>query len=385
MNYVKFNDTRKIDENLPRTKHIPQSRLRHLTKIYVETIKYINVHDSEISIFLESHSTNDDARIYSRHELLTRAPPRLPQRRDSQGWSSHSARSVIYLTDGRERARKSAFAGGRPQMDSNAASFTGSIPENYDRGLGPVIFVDYADDIARRAAAVAPTRVLETAAGTGIVTRRLRDLLPAGTHLTVTDLNPPMLEVARAKLGADEQADFRPADATALPFPDNSFDAIVCQFGLMFFPDKPKSFAEAMRVLAPGGHYFFSVWDSFRYNPFARIAHELIGRMLPDDPPQFYRTPASCHEIDPLKEALIAAGFTDIGIAVKSLDKVIPDIEKFARAAIIGNPVSDQIRLRGREPEEFIEALLGEFRAAFGAGPSRMPLQAIVYTARKPA
>jgi SAM-dependent methyltransferase len=269
-------------------------------------------------------------------------------------------------------------------MDSNAAAFTGSIPENYDRGLGPVIFADYAADIARRAAALRPKRVLETAAGTGIVTRQLRDLLPADTHLTVTDLNPPMLEVARGKLRPGEQAEFLPADATALPFPDSSFDAVVCQFGVMFFPDKPKSYAEVFRVLSPGGHYLFNVWDSQHYNLFARIVHQLVERLLPDDPPQFYKVPVSCHEIDPVKEALIAAGFTDINISVMALEKTIPDLEVFAHGVMLGNPLADQIRSRGRDPEQFVKALMEAFRAAFGAGSSRMPLQAIVYSARRP-
>jgi SAM-dependent methyltransferase len=128
---------------------------------------------------------------------------------------------------------------------SNDASFVGNIPEHYDRGLGPLIFVDYAADIARRVAACSPARVLETAAGTGIVTRQLRDLVPTGMRLTATDLNPPMLEVARAKFRLGEQVDFRPADATALPFPDGSFDVVVCQFGVMFFPEKDKSYRES--------------------------------------------------------------------------------------------------------------------------------------------
>ena len=123
----------------------------------------------------------------------------------------------------------------------------------------PIVFVDFATDIAHRAAAWSPARVLETAAGTGVVTRQLRDLLPASAHLTATDLNPPMLEIARAKFRPDEQVDFRPADATALPFPDGNFDAVVCQFGVMFFPDKDKSYREIHRVLAPGGRYLFNV------------------------------------------------------------------------------------------------------------------------------
>src|SRR5437868_6823127 len=133
-------------------------------------------------------------------------------------------------------------------MTNDAASFVGNIPENYERGLGPVVFADYAADVARRAAAGKPARVLETAAGTGIVTRQLRNILPATAHLTATDLNPPMLEMARAKFRPGEQVDFRPADATALPFPDGAFDAVVCQFGVMFFPDRDAAYRLVRRL-----------------------------------------------------------------------------------------------------------------------------------------
>ena len=124
-------------------------------------------------------------------------------------------------------------------MSDDAAGFIGSIPQHYDQGLGPIIFVDYAADIARRVASGNPTRVLETAAGTGIVTRKLRDALAKDARLTATDLNPPMLEVARTKFRAGEQVEFQPADATALPFADGSFDAVMCQFGIMFFRTRP--------------------------------------------------------------------------------------------------------------------------------------------------
>jgi SAM-dependent methyltransferase len=269
-------------------------------------------------------------------------------------------------------------------MKGDAAGFIGSIPQHYDQGLGPMIFVDYATDIAQRVAASNPARVLETAAGTGIVTRRLRDVLPAGTHLTATDLNAPMLDIARAKFRSGEQIEFKPADATALPFMDSSFDAVVCQFGLMFFPDKDKSYREAYRVLAPGGRYFFNVWDSHRYNPFGRIAHEVPGRFFPTDPPQFYSAPFSCHQIDPIKESLITAGFIDIDVAVVRLQKEIPDAALFARGIVYGNPLIDQIRTRGGvDPERVFDAVMQDLRREFGADPGRMPLQAIVFSAKK--
>ena len=170
-------------------------------------------------------------------------------------------------------------------MRDRAGDFIGSIPAFYDHGLGPVFFAEFADDIARRVAATAPTRVLEIAAGTGIVTRRLRDVLSREAHLTATDLNPPMLEVARAKFNRDEMVEFQPADANALPFPDASFDTIVCQFGVMFFPDKDKGYREAYRVLMGGGRYLFSVWDSHRHNPIGRLITEILAGLFPHDPP----------------------------------------------------------------------------------------------------
>jgi ubiquinone/menaquinone biosynthesis C-methylase UbiE len=267
--------------------------------------------------------------------------------------------------------------------NSDAARFVGSIPEHYDRGLGPMIFVDFADDIARRVAACNPKRVLETAAGTGIVTRRLRDLLPAHVGLTATDLNPPMLEIARTKFREGENVAFVPADATALPFADASFDAAVCQFGVMFFPDKRTSYQEVHRVLAPGGTYVFNVWDAHEHNPFGRIAHEVVGRFFPADQPQFLRVPFSYHHVEPIVDDLTAAGFTRVESTVRALVKEIPDASAFARGLIYGSPLIDQIRERGVEPKDVVSVLSAELQREFGSDPGRMPLQAIVVWAKK--
>jgi SAM-dependent methyltransferase len=268
-------------------------------------------------------------------------------------------------------------------MSDRAADFTGSIPTFYDHGLGPVFFTDFAEDIARRAAESAPMRVLETAAGTGIVTRRLRDLLPREAHLIATDLSPPMLEVARQKFRPNEAVEFQPADATALPFPDASFDAVVCQFGVMFFPDKDAGHREAHRVLVSGGRYLFSVWDSHRHNPIGRLITDILARFFPQDPPQFYQVPFSYHRIDPIKDALDTAGFTDLRIVVLSMNKLVPDVATYARALVLGNPLVDQIRARGGvAPERVIEALAEALPREFGTDPTRVPLQAIVFEAR---
>ncbi|MFC7538834.1 class I SAM-dependent methyltransferase [Siccirubricoccus deserti] len=265
-------------------------------------------------------------------------------------------------------------------MDDNAAGFIGSIPEEYDRGLGPIIFADYAADLARRVAASRPSRVLETAAGTGIVTRLLRDLLPADAHLTATDLNSPMLAVARGKFRPDELVEFRPADATALPFPDGAFDAVACQFGVMFFPDKAASFREARRVLAPGGRYLFSVWDAHAHNPFGRSCTRWRAPSS-SDPPGFHAVPFSYHRIDPVKEALEGTGFGGIRVDVVRLEKEIPSTAAFARGLVLGNPLVEQIRARGGDPDRVVEAVVEALRREFGPDPGRMLLQAIVFEA----
>ena len=271
-------------------------------------------------------------------------------------------------------------------MDKNDAQFVGSIPDYYDSGLGPVLFADFAADMARRVAALAPRRVLETAAGTGIVSRAMRDRLPADARLTVTDLNPPMLEIARRKFTAGELVEVQPADAQALPFGDAAFDAMVCQFGIMFYPDKPKSYREAMRVLRPGGTYLFSVWDAHSQNGFARITERLIRQVFPVDPPGFYRVPFSCSEIDPIKEALVEAGFSGLSIDVLRIDKPVSELKPFAEGLILGNPLVDQIRARsGVAPDEMVAALVDALGHEFGTDPATIPLHTITYAARKAA
>ena len=268
-------------------------------------------------------------------------------------------------------------------MSDQVSSFVGNIPEHYDRGLGPVLFLDFAKDTARRVAGFAPARVLETCAGTGIVTRQLRDLLPASTCLMATDLNRPMLEVARAKFGPREQIEFRQADAMELPFPDRSFDAVVCQFGVMFFPDKEKSYREAYRVLAPSGRYVFSVWDGAR-NRHARIADEVAASFFPVDPPQFYRVTITYNKIDPIKDSLAEAGFTDLKISVVAREKPVPDMGSFARAMVYGNPLIDMIGTRGGvDPDRVVDAVAQAFSREFG-NPGRIPMQAIIFEATRP-
>ena len=158
--------------------------------------------------------------------------------------------------------------------------FAGSIPEIYDRFLVPLIFEPYAVDLAGRVAALAPNDVLETAAGTGVLTRALSQQLPASTHIVATDLNQPMLDQA-AKRQQAGTVEWKQADALALPFADRSFDVVACQFGVMFFPDKVKGYKEARRVLRPDGRFLFNVWDRISENEFRRCRDAGVGRDLP--------------------------------------------------------------------------------------------------------
>lgn len=269
-------------------------------------------------------------------------------------------------------------------MAGEASGYVGNIPRHYDQNLGPLLFTDYAADLARRVATLNPRRVLETAAGTGIVTRALRDALPAKAGLTATDLNAAMLDIAAKKFRPSETVEFRTADATALPFADASFDVIVCQFGVMFFPDKDKSYREAFRVLDTGGQYVFSIWDSHRHNPIGRIAHEVIGSFFPADPPQFQSVPFA-YRFEPIKESLIDAGFASISATILKSQKEIADFSMLARGLVYGSPIIDQVQQRGGvDAERIVEAIVRNFRATFGDEPAVIPRQAIVFSANKP-
>jgi ubiquinone/menaquinone biosynthesis C-methylase UbiE len=197
--------------------------------------------------------------------------------------------------------------------------FSGSIPENYDRYMVPLIFEPYAADLARRAAALSPKAVLETAAGSGVVTRALAPQLPGGARYVVTDLNQPMLDYAASRQPAGRPIEWRQADALKLPFDDHAFDLVCCQFGAMFFPDRSAGYREARRVLKPGGRFLFNVWDRIEENVFADDVTNTLASMFPDDPPRFLaRTPHGYHDVAVIRRDLEAAGFSDVLIETRA-------------------------------------------------------------------
>jgi len=232
-------------------------------------------------------------------------------------------------------------------MKDQELRFTGSVPGNYDRLMVPLIFQPYADELAERARAFQPKRILETAAGTGVVTRALRDALP-DSEIVATDLNPPMLDLAQQRIGSDKVS-FRQADAQALPFEDRSFDLVVCQFGAMFFPDKVRGHSEARRVLREGGHYLLAIWDAIERNPVSNASQESLIELFPDDPPLFLlEGPFSYSDPATIERDLRAAGFARIEIDTVELRSRSPSAREAAEALCYGTPMG--IEVEDREP-----------------------------------
>ena len=194
-------------------------------------------------------------------------------------------------------------------MTLTDSRFAGSVPALYERCLVPLIFQPYADDMARRVLARRPLRILEIAAGTGVVTRAMAAALGTATRIVATDLNQAMIDEAVAR-GGLPSIEWKQADAMSLPFPDASFDAVVCQFGVMFFPDRAAAYAETQRVLEPGGVFFFNAWDRIEDNEFADAVNGALKAHYPKDPPLFLeRAPYGYYDVPTIRADLVKGGF----------------------------------------------------------------------------
>ena len=269
-------------------------------------------------------------------------------------------------------------------MVSTDKDFTGSIPEIYQNLLVPLIFQPYASDLAARIAQARPRQLLETAAGTGVLTSALAARLPADTGIAATDLNEPMLAQARASL-ADPRIEWRQADALALPFDDASFDVVACQFGVMFFPDRVKGHAEARRVLKPGGRLFFNVWDRIEDNEFPDTVVQALAQVFPNDPPRFLaRTPHGYHDRDLIRSDLQRAGFGDI--AIDAVDHVsrAPSPREPAIAFCQGTPMRSEIEARGAPGlEAATDEATQALRQRFGSGAIKGRIRALMISAAR--
>ncbi len=268
-------------------------------------------------------------------------------------------------------------------MTDSDKVFSGSIPEFYDAYLVPLIFATYAADLAQRAAAFAPRSILETAAGSGVVTRAMAPHLTPDAAYTVTDLNQPMLDHAANTQPADGRITWRQADALTLPFSDAAFDVVVCQFGVMFFPDRVAGYAEARRVLQPGGHFLFSVWDHIAANEFADVVTQAAAEVFPDDPPRFLaRTPHGHHDVTRIRAELAAAGFIDVSIDTVEKVSAAPSPRHPAIAYCEGTPLRNEIEARdATRLAEVTERATQAIAARFGTGEVSAKIRAHIITA----
>jgi ubiquinone/menaquinone biosynthesis C-methylase UbiE len=268
-------------------------------------------------------------------------------------------------------------------MASVDVRFSGSVPANYERYMVPLLFRPYAELLAERARQWTPHRILETAAGTGVVTDALARALP-DAEIVATDLNQAMLDVAATRITSPNVI-FRQADALELPFDDNSFDLVVCQFGVMFYPDKVKGNAEARRVLRDGGRYQFAVWDRIDRNPLSHLANESMRSQFPDNPPQFMtRGPFSYHDPEWIERDLRAAGFEHIEIETVELTSRSSSAEDGARGLVYGSPMGVELEEYGPGVlDRVFEQLCATARRYEGPNGFEAPMAAHIVTATK--
>ena len=263
--------------------------------------------------------------------------------------------------------------------------FAGSIPSIYDTHLVPLIFAPYAADLARRLASRPITRLLEIAAGTGAVTRALDSALPANVSIVATDLNPAMLEQARA-VGVRRVVQWRAADAMHLPFEDGEFDAVVCQFGVMFFPEKAKAFAQVRRVLSPGGIFLFNAWDRIEENEFADAVTTGLAPLFPKDPPRFLaRIPHGYHDRATIERDVTGGGFrVPPRIETVTARSRAPSPKIPALAYCQGTPLRNEIEARDASGlAHATEVAAAEVARRFGDGAVDGKIQAHVVSVER--
>lgn len=263
-------------------------------------------------------------------------------------------------------------------MSERRAAFEHSTPDLYDRYMGPLLFEPYARVVAERVAALQPKRVLETATGTGILTRAVSKAVPQA-EIVATDLNPAVLDFAAARLQS-ARVSFRAADAQELPFSEHSFDLALCQFGVMFMPDKIRANREAARVINPDGAYLLVTFDRLDLNPVPQAAGEAVAKLFPDDPPRYMEEgPFSYTDPGLIEDDLRAAGFTKIELDAVALSTAV-NASEAAYGLVLGSPFRAEIERR--DPEALDRALDAVTEALRRWDGNDAPMSAHVVTAR---
>jgi ubiquinone/menaquinone biosynthesis C-methylase UbiE len=261
-----------------------------------------------------------------------------------------------------------------------AANFSGSMPEHYDRIMGPAQFEVYAADLVRRLPAKPQGDVLELACGTGIVTRKLRERLDPSVRLVASDISEAMLEYAKQKVqGAIE---WRKADAASLPFDKSAFGAVLCAFGVMFVPDKKAAFREARRVLREDGVFLFNVWDGLDANPHSRATNDVIEAMFPGDPEMKFRGPFEFNDRAVLRALLDESRFREVRIEPVRLEVRSPSAREYATGQLKGTPRGALLAKRGVAVDDVIEKIGASLAQVGGEAPFKSSAQALVIEAR---
>ena len=263
--------------------------------------------------------------------------------------------------------------------------FAGNIPAIYEQYMVPMLFEPYAQEMADRAARIEPRRILEIAAGTGAVTQALAQKLGSAVEIVATDLNQPMLDRAASLLKGRGTVTFQQADALSLPLPDESFDLAICQFGVMFFPNKLKSYQEVYRVLKPGGTYVFAVWDQISNNEFVTVVNAALAKRFPADPPKFMeRSPHGYYDTQAIAATVKEAGFTSVSSETITKTSRANSALDAAIGYCQGNPLRGEIE--AREPDGLqtvTDAVASALAERFGSSRIEGRICAHIITAQK--
>jgi SAM-dependent methyltransferase len=276
-------------------------------------------------------------------------------------------------------------AGSQQMSEDASGAFRETYADLYDRLLVPLLFAPYAQIITRNALRFHPRAILEIAAGTGVLTYELARQLPADTSITATDLHQPMLDKATANPGS-ANITWRQADAMKLPFPDASFDLAVCQFGVMFFPDKAASFQEIARVLRRGGSYVFVVWDDWalmEHAPLA-MAADVVSVILECEAGTLVNPPY--YDETTIRADLAMAHFENVDIQRVTQPARAASARAAAEATVHGSLIRTAIESKAPERlQEATDTVERMFRTRYGNGEIAGLTKSLVITAGKPA
>src|SRR5215207_6218516 len=249
--------------------------------------------------------------------------------------------------------------------DHEPWQLTGNAAELYERYLVPAITGVWAADLVRRAALQPGERVLDVACGTGIVARLAAERVGAQGAVVGLDLNTAMLAVARALPQSGAAITWQEASVLAMPFPDATFDVVVCQLGLQFFPDRPQALREMRRVLVPGGRLLLSVFGPIEHNPATHALAATLERHLGADAAAIKRAEHGLADAEELHELVTGAGFADVAIETATQEVRFPSPSEYVRIQFAATPLATVVReLNDGQQAHLLDAVVADVTAA---------------------